>query len=184
VLHDMSKELMRVSTRHWYDNEFLTPGWFVVIGVIIAFYVVWFILLDKSRAAELLLLGALASVAYSFNNLVISNYLGLVEYEIRIAPIVPNLLFSSVTLCPIILMLAQQYAPSWRGYFLWSAAGMAFLSLGIFSVYTWLGILQWYDGYNVFWHFLELFAAAIGTRVIFLWIVHTNKGHAAKRKAA
>jgi len=174
MLYNMMREIMKVSIKQWFDSEFLTYQWFITIGVLITFYVVWFILLDKSRATELLLLGALACVAYAFNNLIISTYLGLVEYKIRVMPITPSLLFSSVTLCPIILMIVQQYTTTWKGYFLWAAIGLGGLSL-IFAIYTWLGILQWHNGYNALIHFIVLFAAGIGIRAVYLWVIDSTK---------
>lgn len=177
MLYDKARELADESLKRWLSEELFSAGWFAIAGVLAAAYIVWFILLDKRRAVQLLLLGSLAAVAYTYLSMVISDHFGLVEYKVRLTPTVLPLLISSVTLTPITLMFAQQYSSSWKGYLLWSAAGIAFLCFVLFPIYTRVGILQWHRGWNYLYHFLVMNVVSIGTRLVFLWIVGTQKRH-------
>jgi hypothetical protein len=133
-------------------------------------------LLDKSRAKELLLIGSLTAVFCHINCSIIIENLGLVEYQIRLVPIQSGVFMSSVTLAPIIIMLVQQYTSSWKSYILWAGIGLAFLNFVIFPISMALGILKLHS-WNLFYHFLMVLVIALFTRLIFLWIVGTQKRH-------
>jgi len=176
MLYEEEREYNEFGFQHWKTNEVFTFGRFLMIIVLIVFYVVWLKLLDKKRTTQLLLIGSLAAVAYSLNSIISGGLLGLVNYSIRIIPTHNSFFSTSITVSPIIVMLAQQYTSSWKGYILWSTIGFAFLNFVVFTIYTSVGILGWHN-WNVFFHFLLLFTISIIIRFGFLWVTGTQKRH-------
>ena len=180
MLYEKARELTQLSYQNWVSHEVFSFGWFLIVGVLIVVYSIWLKLLDKSITTQLLLIGSLAAVANTFNNMVLSGYFGLIEYSIRLLPLQPPLFTSSNTLSPIIIMLVQQYTSSWKGYLLWSSIGFAFLNFVIFPTYIFFGIIQ-YHNWNVFFNFLALLGISLGVRFIFQWITGTQKRHSLKQ---
>ncbi len=177
-MYEKSRELAQLSLQQWLSKEVFSLGWFIILGLIIVFYVVWLILLDRKRASKLLLIGSLAAVGCTINYLVLGDTLGLIEYKIRLLPFYSPVFFSSITLSPIIMMLAEQYSSSWPGYMVRCAVGFTVLNI-IFYIFTLIGILAFYH-WNVFYHFLVLFGISLLVRLVFLWINGTQKRYQAK----
>lgn len=176
MLYEKLREYSQLSIQHWLSDEVFTLGWFLQIAVLIVFYTVWLKLLDRRRATELLFIGSLAAVAKSMDSLVLGSMLGLVEYTVRIMPFSVSIFSTSITISPIIVMLAQQYTSSWKGYMLWTAIGTAFLNFVVFPVYMLVGVLKFHN-WNVFFHFPVMFAIVLFVRLVFLWITGTQKRH-------
>ena len=176
MLYEKTREVQQLSYQHWINEEFLTPRWFLIVAVLVVIYFIWLKIGDRRRATELLLLGSLAAVAYAINSMIMLGSLGLAEYKVRLFPMLEPLFITSVTISPIILMLAEQYSSSWKGYFLRTGVGLALLNFVLFPIYVALGILAFYN-WNVFFHFLVLTAIALGVRAVFLWITGTKQRH-------
>lgn len=142
-------------------------------------YIVWILLLDKRRVVQLLLLGSLAAVAYTLNNMVVTSSLGVVEFPIRLTPLQPDLFIASATLCPIAVMLVQQYTTSWKGYMLWSAVSIAFMCSVLFPFYVRVGIATLH-GLSFIVYFIVLFLIALFVRAVYLWFEGVQKRHTAQ----
>lgn len=181
MIYEKSRELAQLSFEKWLSTDLFSFNWFVMIGVLVVFYIVWLKLLDKSRAGELLLIGSLAAVAFTISAFVIIEFLGLTDYLTKIFPLNPPIFITSETISPIIIMLVQQYTTSWKGYMLWTAVGFAFLSLVIFPIYTAIGILELHKNWNWFYHYIVLFTAAQIVRLVFLWITGTERRNVARK---
>ena len=179
MLYEMLREYSQLSMQHWLNEEIFSLGWFLEVIILIAAYVVWLKLLDKRRATEMLLIGSLAAVAKSLNSIVLGGLLGLAHYNIRLVPFANNMFTSSITLSPIIVMLAQQYAHSWKGYMVRNAIGFALLCFVIFPVFTLVGALEFHN-WNVFFHFLVLLTVSLVVRLVFLWITGTQQRNVLK----
>ncbi len=176
MLYEKTRELTQLSLQHWLDEEVFSFGWFLMVAILIVAYVVWLKLLDKRRATELLLIGSLEAVAKSINSIVLGGLLGLAHYNVKLLPINPNVFISSITLSPIIIMLADQYCHSWKGFIVRMAIGNAALNFIIFPIYDYVGILEFYN-WNVFFHFLVLLVISLIVRLAFLWIMGTQERH-------
>ncbi len=174
MLYEQEREIVQSSIQKWVVEEVFSFGWFVVLSVLIVAYVIWLKLVDRKRGTELLLLGSLEAVAKVIVLIILGNVLGLYHYNIRLLPINVNIFITSVTVSPIVVMLVQQYKSSWKGFLLWSAIGFAFMNFVIFPIYILLGIVEFHN-WNVFYHFLVIYAGSIGVRVVFLWITGTQK---------
>ena len=176
MIYEMLRELSGLSMQRWLTEEVFSFGWFLMVAILIIVYIVWLRLLDKKRATALLLIGSLAAVAYSLNSLVLGGVFGLADYLVRILPFYSNVFVSSITLVPIAIMLAEQYASSWKGYMLRTAIGLAVLCFAVFPLYILVGILEFHN-WNVFFHFIVLFAISLVIRLAYLWITGTEKRH-------
>ena len=179
MLYEMSREMERLSMERWLSDEVFSLGWFLMLGVLIVFYAVWLKLLDRRRVVELLLLGSLIAVVKSLNSVFLGQTLGLADYPVRLVPVHSNIFITSMTISPIIAMLAQQYSKTWGGYMLRTGIGYALLCFGIFPLYVLVGALKFYN-WNVLYHFLVLFVLAQIVRCAFLWIVGIQERHKAK----
>lgn len=179
-MYEKSVELTQQKIQQWLSNEVFSFGWFVELTILITLYVIWLILLDKKRAKDILLIGALAAVFFHINLQTLTEIFSFLEYKITLLPYDDELFISSVTLAPVIIILVHQYTKSWKGYILWSAIGMALLNFGILRLYISVGALEFYKGWNLFYHYLTLVIVAIFTKLIFLWIAGTQKRNAAK----
>lgn len=168
-------EIVELSIKKWATEEVFSFGWFLIVGIVITAYIIWLKLVDRKRGTELLLIGSLDAVSKAIVIIILGNVLGLYHYNVRIFPITVNIFITSVTVSPIIIMLAQQYKSSWKGFMLWIAIGYAFMNFVIFPIYTLLGIVEFHKGWNVFYHFLVIYAVSLAVRIVFLWITGTQK---------
>jgi hypothetical protein len=175
-MYEKEQELALASFQNWTSKEVFTFGWFLMVTILLVFYAVWLKLVDRKRGTELLLIGSLEAVAkLIFAGILLNSELGLYNYKIRFLPVPAGVFATSVTLSPILIMLVTQYTSSWKGFLLWEAIGNALLNFVIFPLYTAIGILEFHKGWNVFYHFLVLYALTICVRVVFLWITGTQK---------
>lgn len=178
MIYEKSQELAQLSNQDWLQHDLFSFGWFLMLAVVAACYIIWFILLDKKRAVSLLLIGSLAAIWYSSMNILIQTHLGLNEYVITLTPVKPEIFTGAVTLGPIITMLVEQYVKTWKGYALWGAVGVAFIYFVLLPVYSLAGIFKMHRGWNYFYGFLLAYAGAFVVRVVYRWIMGTQKRHA------
>lgn len=179
MLYEKSRELERLSMERWLSDEVFSFGWFLMLGILIIFYAVWLKLLDKRKITELLLIGSLTAVVKSLNSMFLGQMLGLAEYTIRLVPVHSNIFITSMTISPIIVMLAEQYSSTWGGYIVRAGIGYAILCFGIFPLYILVGVLKIYN-WNVLYHFLVLFTLSLVVRCAFLWITGIQERHGKK----
>ncbi len=174
MLYEKSREMFRLTLDRWLKEEVFSLGWFLMIGILLFAYIIWIKLLDKRRIKDMLFIGSLTAVAKTLNSMFLGSMLGLADYTIRLIPVYSNVFVTSVTISPIIVMLAEQYSSSWGGFILRIAIGYAVLCFGIFTLYDQIGILDFYN-WNVFYHFLVLVAVSLVVRCAFLWLSGIEK---------
>lgn len=177
-MYEQMKALHDAYFQHWLNHELFSWQWFVEAGVLAVVYAAWILLLDKKRVVQLLLLGSLAAVAYILNNMVVFSLFGLAEFLVRLTPLQPEIFIASTTLCPIALMLVQQYTSTWKGYIFGSAASMGFLCSVVFPLYVRMKIAALH-GLNFFVYFIVLFLIALFVRAVYLWFAGIQKRHIA-----
>jgi hypothetical protein len=185
MLYEASRLLANQSYQHWVSYELFSFGWFFTITILVAFYVIWFKLVDTSKLTQLLLFGALSAVGFIIGELVAIQLFGVAEYQIRPIPFIPPLFIVSVTKAPIVFMLALQYTASWKSYSLWSGAGAgsAFLAFVIFPIYSLLGVLQLIN-WNYFYQFLYMFTDAMIARALLLLVIGIEQNSSVSNQAS
>ena len=176
MVYELSRKLADQSYQHWVSFELFSFNWFILIIVNIIFYGIWLKLLDKRKLNHLLLIGSLSAVGYLIGDNVLFGFFGVAEYKVSLTPFMPSLFIISVTLSPVIIMLAEQYMSSWSGYFLWISIGMGFLAFVILPIYYQLGIFQLHN-WKYLYQFLYFTASGLIVRVVFLWIIRIEQRH-------
>jgi hypothetical protein len=162
-------EYWRESYKHWLSQELFTFPWFFNIAFLIVLYIVWIKIVDKQRLQELILFGALLSVASVLVD-TIAVTIGLWEYKVSIFPISPAPFPFDYTVLPIFYMTVMQYTSTWRGYLIGSLVSASVFSFIIEPVYIWLGIKVFYH-FNYFYMFVLVLAVTITIKAIYNWIV-------------
>lgn len=175
--YETARLLAYQSYQHWISDEFLSFQWFLMVGVLIVTYTIWLKLVDTRRITEILLVGSLSTVAFMILDMVLASYLGLWGYEIAITPIEPPVFMISISLAPMLHMLALQYSSAWKGYLLWSGIGMAFLGFVILPVYAMLDIFLMYKGWNYIYHFLMMFSVGVISKGMLQWLLSLEQRH-------
>ncbi|MGV8983900.1 hypothetical protein [Clostridium sp.] len=174
--YELSKKLAEESYKRWINDELFSLNWFILLITSVIFYVIWLKLLDKSKAKDFLLIGSLSAVLYLIGDTILLGFFGVAEYKVSITPFMPSLLIVSVTLGPVVIMLAQQFTSSWKGFLLLGSIGMAILAFVILPIYSLLGILKLHN-WNYFYQFLYTLLSALMVRVVFLWIIRIEQRH-------
>ena len=175
--YEKARELADVSYQKWVSEELFSFGWFVMLSVLLIAYIVWLIILDKNKVIYLLLIGSLSAVGFLISDIILYGFYGFVEYPIALTPFKPSLFVVNVTLAPIVIMIAEQYGRSWKGYIVRAAVGMGLLAFALLPVYSLLGIVKYHNGWNYIHHFLSLFGGAMLVRIVFLWLHGMQKRH-------
>jgi hypothetical protein len=170
MLYEKTRLLATESYQHWVTDEVFSAGWFVMVGVLIVVYSIWFKLVDKSRIRDLLLLGSLCAVGFGVADLILEGYYGLWEYQIRLFPLIPTMFITSYTIGPILFMTVAQYTTSWKSYLLWASIGTAVIAFGLVPIYGMLGIIKLHN-FNSFYGFILYMTGGIIGRGISLWFV-------------
>lgn len=179
MLYDAERALAQQSYEHWISSELFSVGWFVIVGVLAAFYITWWILADKKRMSQLLLIGSFAAVWYVVTDMIFCGLLGVAEYKIRLFPFITPIFIVSVTISPIVIMLIQQYTSSWKGYLLWSCLSMAVLAFILLPIYTWLGIFVLH-GVNYLLCFFILYSGVLTSRFGYMCVMWVQRRECAK----
>jgi hypothetical protein len=182
MLYETGRQLIYQSYQHWISTEFLSFGWFVIIGVLAIVYGIWLKVVDPSRIQNILLLGSLSAIGFIMADMVFISYLGVVEYKIRIFPWEPPIFIVSITIAPILLMFVYQYTSSWSGYTLWAGIAMAVLAFGLLPIYSFIGIYQLVK-WNYFYQFILMFTGGVITRVLIQWLINLEQGHPASSRS-
>lgn len=150
---------------HWVNQELFTFAWWVTVIFLIACYIIWWKLLDKSRLVELLLFGSLLAVMSAIVDTVADNLM-LWQYTVKIFPFTPGFFPYHLTLAPITLMMVYQYTNNWRKYFIatvFTAVIYCFVIAPVFVAIGEVRLLKWNHGYT----FITFLARAVIAR----WII-------------
>jgi len=184
----MSYEASRLSAyqsyQHWVSAEVFTVGWFVMIGVLLVTYAIWFKLVDKSRIRDLLLLGSLLAVGFGVVGIILGDNYGFWDFHIRPVPMTTTLFTVSYTIGPILYMMVAQYTTSWKSYLIWSSIGTAVITFGLLPIYGMLGIVTLHNNYNFFYNFIYYMTGAIIGRAICFGLARIEQSQSTPSRVA
>ncbi|OIJ22432.1 hypothetical protein BKP45_07300 [Anaerobacillus alkalidiazotrophicus] len=157
--------LKETNVQYWLnENLFTFPWWFLLITMIL-FWVIWWIIVDKSKLMEILLYGIMATVIVILLD-VIGVSLMLWGYPNMLTPLIPPIFAIDVGHLPVLYMALYQYFPSWKS-FLAAMIIAAFVFAFIFEPFTvWLGI---YELNN--WKYIYSFPIYILIGVFLKWLL-------------
>lgn len=75
VIHNLRLEQYSIVYAAWLENVF-TTRWWLLVGLVITMYTLWWILVDKARLKTLLLYGSLVAVSRVILDVVMAINLG------------------------------------------------------------------------------------------------------------
>ena len=130
--------------QHYAEKEFLSGIWWFNIASLILPLVLWYILADKKRMMELIIVGLLANVFASFLD-VLGSELMFWDYPVHVIPIVPLLIPIDYVILPVIQMLLYQWFPNWKSFLIASVIASAFQSFVAEPIAVWMGQYQLID---------------------------------------
>lgn len=174
MLYENARLLTYQSYQQWLIHELFSVGWFFEITIISIIFAIWLKLLDKSRIQSILLLGVLSAIGFAMSDMLLIDYLGVIEYKIRLLPIDSALFMGSITTAPILYMLVLQYTSSWKTYLLWAGIGTTIVALGLLPIYSLLGILKFYR-WNYFYQLILMLMNGAIVRVLLLWFIRVEQ---------
>ncbi|MHB1395097.1 MAG: CBO0543 family protein [Clostridia bacterium] len=107
--------LFQARYENWIQNGVFSIRWWVLLGILIIPWFIWYWLIDKKRIQEMFLyIFATSFIAVLLDE--IGTSLTLWAYPVKIIPIFPRLITANYTLVPIIFTLVYQYFPRWKSF--------------------------------------------------------------------
>ena len=154
------KLLYQSSFQNWIDNVVFTPRWWIILGLLVVPWIVWYRLVYKKRIIEMLAYGLVMSGIILLIDEV-GCELTLWTYPVKLIPIFPRLMAISSSLAPTVYMLLYQYFPKWKAFII------ANIILSLVFSFILEPILVWMNLYDlVTWKYINsvptyLFAAIL-----------------------
>ena len=138
---EIQKQLTAVHVDEWLREDVFRFKWWILLGLILVFIIVWWIMLDKSRLLEICLYAALAIIVL----MAINEYgeeLTLWDYPVDIIAIFPPLSSINLISLPLIYSLVYQYFKTWKR-FIWAAVITSAVICFIFEpILSWGGFFE------------------------------------------
>lgn len=172
-------DLTKAGIDEWKKEDVFHLGWWILIGLIVISFVVWIILLDKSRLKETILFAALMFIVV----LGLDEYgdeLILWDYPVDVIPIFRSLTAFNLLLLPMVYSLMYQYFKG-RNYIfavLISTAAICFGVEPLLSLGNMYQLLNW----QYWWSFPFYFVSALLVRKITLKVFKISERNAGIRR--
>lgn len=159
----LQKQLTDLEHQYWMDHVLFTFNWWLLLGIFIAPWLIWWKLVDKNRIREILLYGFVIMVLSSIlDDLGIASLLWVYPYQLL--QILDRLNAIDLTTLPVMYMLIYQYFPKWKSFF------MAHVLLGFFSAFVAEPILVRMNIYMpLLWKFIYSFPIYIIMAMLVKW---------------
>lgn len=172
---NVAADLWNLLFTRWLSEELFSFSWFVILGSMFLIYIALFLLIDKSRLREIILYGALLSVAFGYIDVIGTN-VGLWEYKTHFLPFVPSLFPFTYTVHPIVHLLIYQYTDSWRSFAIWNTLGTVFFAFIAHPFYVWSQVL-WLGKWNYVYSFILGVIITSFVRAVVIWLANIEQKH-------
>ncbi len=141
----VQKMLSQMRYLQWINESLFTYQWWILLITLILPWVIWWLIVDKTRIFQILSLGLMISILAAVLD-GIGTELGFWDYPNKLLPILPRLYDVDFGILPVIYMLIYQYYPKWKP-FIFTMIIVAFLMafaaeplliwLNIYDTHTW-----------------------------------------------
>lgn len=143
-------QLYEARIDHWLGDTLGSWRWWVLIGVLILPWFIWYRLVDKKKLPELVLFGLVIMVfASSLDE--IGFVTGRWSYPVEVVPMLLRLVPADYTVLPITFMLIYQYCPTWKRYF-WRlviiSSVFAFIAEPLLVYFGFYILINWFYWYS------------------------------------
>lgn len=157
--------LHQLMYEHWRQYEFLTYQWWLLLGVLIIPWFIWWKLVDKTRVAIIFSYGLfIMFLVITMDALGIVNKLWI--YPVKLLPIIPHTISIDWSMLPILHMLLYQYFPHWKSFLIAETAAAALLAFVGEPIATRLGVY-----YILYWQHIWSFPIYVGKAVLAKWFI-------------
>jgi hypothetical protein len=112
---NLKKLLYQARFSDWINNDIFTFKWWVLLSALFIPWLIWYLLIDKSRFKEMLLY-TLATSGVSILLDEIGTSLTMWAYPVELIPILPRLITINYSMVPIIYVLIYQHFPKWKSF--------------------------------------------------------------------
>ncbi|WP_456276418.1 CBO0543 family protein [Bacillus sp. AK128] len=118
VLDEVRKiqtELVKVDKEGWYNNEFLTWNWWLLLGILIVPWIVYIVLCKRSRIVSTMLVGMIVALVTMLFDVTGSDY-GFWGYPVELVRPGPGAFAFDLGMVPVVIMLIFQFFPLRKEY--------------------------------------------------------------------
>lgn len=137
----IQKQLTNMHVKEWLREDVFQFRWWLLIGLIVIFVVVWWIMIDKSRLLEICLFAALATIVVMGIN-EYGEELILWDYPTDVIAIFPPLSSINLIMIPLIYSLIYQYFKEKKSFIYASVATSAVICFVLEPIFSWVGLYQ------------------------------------------
>ncbi|WP_134702352.1 CBO0543 family protein [Ammoniphilus sp. YIM 78166] len=134
----------------WIEHILFSPGWWVVLLLALAPWIIWIKYRKKESTARLLLAGIWVALIANFLNY-IGVTLGLWQYKVKLVPVIPDFIAWDFSILPVTIMFLIQIRPNVKPI----VKALLFSTFTAFVGEPFFNWLDFFDYKN--WHYLASF---------------------------
>ncbi|WP_421378189.1 CBO0543 family protein [Bacillus salacetis] len=114
-VREIQKELVKVDKTGWYNNEFLTWQWWLLLAILVFPWILFILLHKKRRLVPTMLVGTFTALITVIYDVVGSDY-SLWGYPTELVRAGPGALAFDLGIVPVLFMMLYQYFSRWKSY--------------------------------------------------------------------
>ena len=164
---------IQLQVQHWLKYELFTPQFWLLLGILIFPWIIWWKLVDRKRFLEIIIYGLLISTVVTVLDEV-GCQLNWWDYLYDIEPLFPRLIPMNFSMLPVGYMLIYQHFTKWKSFVtinIMVAAILAFIGEPIFVMTGIYVLLEWRSIYS----FPIYFVLAIIFKMVLNWIIKVQQ---------
>jgi len=142
VIYELEKQLTQVRIENWINHDLFSYQWWILVGVLVIPWLLWWKWVDKKRLIEIILFGTIALIVSSYLDAMLSD-LCLWEYNCYVIPLWPRLISADFTIVPVTYMFVHQYFMDWKKFI------SAMLVVSLFFTFVGETLLVWLNIYTL-----------------------------------
>jgi len=170
---DAQNVSIQLQIQHWLKYELFTPQFWLLLGILIFPWIIWWRLVDRKRFLEIIICGLLISSVVTVLD-EIGCQLNWWEYRYDIEPLFPRLIPMNHAMLPVGYMLIYQYFSEWKPFAVANivfAAVMAFIGEPVLAKTGIYVLLEWKSVYS----FPIYIFLAIIIKIALNWIIKVQQ---------
>lgn len=114
-INKLDIQLTEMRIENFNNEDFLSPQWWFLLALTIIPWILWWILLDKTKIKKIWLYGALITILIIYLD-DIGGVLNLWNYPYQLINIIPRLNPIDISVLPVMHMLIYQYFSKWKNF--------------------------------------------------------------------
>ncbi|HEY8910086.1 MAG TPA: CBO0543 family protein [Desulfosporosinus sp.] len=175
MIHKLRLELWNLSYTQWKTQTLFSIQWWSLIALIVIFYAIWWVIVDKQRLSQILLFGSFVAIQRIVMDTFGSN-LALWSYNGE-TPFYPSPFLHDFTVTPLAFMAVYQYCHSWKKFLVWTGVVTGIISFIFFPILSKFGILKVYENWNYFYPSVMIFGIATLSRWVVLGVINIQQNN-------